>query len=106
MLSGGARSRTTAHTGTQTTVPPSLQISAVVSQPASSRGRGRRSQDLIPTTVAQLAADRGLPPHRIFTHESARDVSPHLLPRTSNAYHAELTRISTCTCTFACRSSF
>ncbi|CAI5997044.1 unnamed protein product [Closterium sp. NIES-64] len=49
------------------------QVAAVVTQPPSSRGRGRTKGQLQPTAVGQLAADRGLPPDRILSPATARD---------------------------------
>ncbi|CAI7875943.1 unnamed protein product [Closterium sp. NIES-53] len=54
-------------------VRSSHQVAAVVTQPPSSRGRGRSKGQLKPTAVGQLAADRGLPPDRILSPASARD---------------------------------
>ncbi|CAI7885648.1 unnamed protein product, partial [Closterium sp. NIES-54] len=50
-----------------------FEVAAVVTQPPSSRGRGRSKGQLKPTAVGQLAADRGLPPDRILSPASARD---------------------------------
>ncbi|CAI5536047.1 unnamed protein product, partial [Closterium sp. Naga37s-1] len=54
--------------------PHSLfEVAAVVTQPPSSRGRGRSKGQLQPTAVGQLAADRGLPADRILSPATARD---------------------------------
>ncbi|XP_071731291.1 uncharacterized protein [Rutidosis leptorrhynchoides] len=51
--------------------PDSLfEVSAIVTQPASGRDRGRK---VMPSPVAQHALDRGFPPHLIFTPVKATE---------------------------------
>lgn len=50
-----------------------FEVSAVVTQPPSSRGRGRRKDKPLPSPVAQMALDRNFPGDRILSPESARD---------------------------------
>eukprot|EP00850_Spirogloea_muscicola_P011007 SM000066S20482 [mRNA] locus=s66:492462:502032:- [translate_table: standard] len=49
------------------------EVAAVVSQPPSSRGRGRKQGQTLPSPVASLALERQLPESLIFAPSSAKD---------------------------------